>query len=95
MEVLIEYSLFLLAAIMVPVGIGASAAGCIKRKAKWVRVGSFVAVIGVILLARTHFSEFWVVDGCLDSGGRFNYESRGCEFAEGIRPNEVGSRREP
>jgi hypothetical protein len=43
-------------------------------------VGWLSIVVGIVLLSVNWFGEFWAVDSCLDSGGRYNYESHVCEL---------------
>ena len=38
-----------------------------------------VCVLSIIFLSSC---EFWDVDTCLDNGGKWNYETKECEFGE-------------
>lgn len=59
------------------------------RKGLWVlsapllrRVGSFLLAAGTVAafaVACSFMSQFVQVDGCLDGGGRWNYERKECE----------------
>ncbi|MFC5270591.1 hypothetical protein [Adhaeribacter terreus] len=46
-----------------------------------------IAVTGIILcliiisiLAYFNTKDFWAIDACLDKGGRWNYETKKCEY---------------
>ena len=44
--------------------------------------------IFLIVLALTLSScEFWEVDKCLDRGGRWNHETKECEYGKSPQPN--------
>lgn len=37
----------------------------------------FIMVVGLVLWIK--HGEFWKIDGCLDSGGAWNYATKECE----------------
>jgi thiol:disulfide interchange protein len=43
-------------------------------------VGWLCIAAAIALLSVNWFGHFWAVDSCLDSGGRYNYESHVCEL---------------
>ncbi len=50
-----------------------------RRIATVVAVMSFMAALAALVLY-LHLSDFWAIDRCLDAGGRWNQESRACEY---------------
>ena len=50
----------------------------------WRKVALGCIALPALLLAALAFylwwSDFLTIDGCLDDGGRWNYEARVCEF---------------
>jgi len=49
-----------------------------KNKSKFI-VTSILLMISVIGLFALENTEYWKVDSCLDSGGRYDYEQGKCE----------------
>ncbi|MFL6730710.1 MAG: hypothetical protein ACJ8E3_03245 [Sphingomicrobium sp.] len=48
-----------------------------RRKA-FISVAAVATLIAVLVLW-VQYGEFWQIDGCLDSGGAWNYTSKECE----------------
>jgi hypothetical protein len=48
-----------------------------RKLLKWVAITT--GIITLALLFYVYFSDFMLIDACLDSGGRWNYETRTCE----------------
>lgn len=78
-EALVQYAGFFLALAFVLIGLVAVVRGVLAKKRKAVLVGFSCLVLGVAWLVFESHSEFWTEDGCLDSGGRYNYEVHRCE----------------
>ncbi|WP_044616195.1 hypothetical protein [Gynuella sunshinyii] len=80
MEVIVEYLMFFAALLLLPVAISFFIAAALKRSKKLAKLGLALAAVSLAVLVRQHYSEFWRVDSCMDSGGRYNYEQHECEF---------------
>ena len=52
------------------------------------------SILLVILLALSS-CEFWEVDKCLDKGGRWNYETKECEYQKSPQPEPTENRHTP
>lgn len=79
MEILVEYFLLVLALVLVPAGATSVVLGVIRERRKVVVLGVCSILAATLLLLRTQYSVFWMVDECLDSGGRVNYAESNCE----------------
>lgn len=80
MEVIVEYLMLFTALLLVPVATSLFIAAAFKRSKKLAKLGLALVVVSLAVLVRQHYSEFWRVDSCMDSGGRYNYEQHECEF---------------
>ena len=79
-EILIEYALIGLAVLLIPLGIMLALAGFRRRQRQLLAVGIACVVLSGVLWWRTGHAEFWVVDRCLDAGGRYDSQAQECEF---------------
>ncbi|WP_020647663.1 DUF2964 family protein [Solimonas variicoloris] len=79
METLVQYGGFFLALAFVVVGLFAAVRGVLVKRRKAVLVGLICLLLGIAWFAFESHAEFWAVDGCLDSGGRYNHEAQRCE----------------
>ena len=78
-EILFEYGLVVLALLLAPVGFIVVLVGWVWRNRTALSVGAVCLALGVVLLLRIDYAEFWRIDGCLDQGGRWNQKSSTCE----------------
>jgi hypothetical protein len=79
MEVFIEYGLVFLGLFLGPGGLVTIVVGAIRRSRQALVAGVACVAVAVVLLTRMGYAEFWLVDGCLDSGGRWNDAEGACE----------------
>ncbi len=68
------------AAICVVVGTLVLISGIRSRARTKQIVGAVLLIVAALLTWRIVASEFWAVDACLDSGGRYDYEASGCVY---------------
>jgi hypothetical protein len=78
-EILFEYGLVVLGLLLAPAGFIVVLVGGRRRNWTVLSVGTACFALGVVLLLRIDFAEFWRIDRCLDQGGRWNQESSTCE----------------
>ena len=79
MEALIQYASSFLALALAVIGLVAVTRGILVKKRRAVGVGLSCLVISIAWFAFEINSEFWAVDDCLDSGGRYSYEAHQCD----------------
>ncbi|WP_098063526.1 hypothetical protein [Longimonas halophila] len=79
-EIAIEYGLLVAAALLVPLGFAFAGLGLWRHRGKQLAFGIGCLLLSGLLWWRTSHAEFWVVDDCLDAGGRYNYQTQVCEF---------------
>ena len=79
MEVVLEYAILFASLLCVLSAIFVFIAATIKKSKKLAIAGFILVVVSMVIIVRGHYSEFWRIDSCLDSGGRFNYEQQKCE----------------
>ena len=79
-QILIEYALVGLTVLLIPIGVTSIILGIRHDQQRRYIFGIGCVILSAILFWRTSQAEFWVVDRCLDAGGRYNYETQTCKF---------------
>lgn len=79
-EILIEFALLGIALLLVPIGLVFFVLGLRRQQHKRLILGVGCLLISGVLWWRTDHVEFWLVDRCLDAGGRYDYQAQECEF---------------
>ena len=81
MEAQIEYGLLRLGYMLILVGLAMTIVGFVRKHRRWRLVGLGLVFFGVLLLVRQAKTAFWGIDGCLDSGGRWDAALQRCEYS--------------
>ena len=79
-EIVIEYGLLIVAVLLIPLGFVLTGFGLWRRRGKQLVLGLGCLLLSGMLWWRTGHAEFWLVDDCLDAGGRYNHQTQECEF---------------
>jgi len=79
-EIAIEYSLIGVAVVLVPLGLVLAGRGLRRRRHGMLAVAVVCLLLSGFLWWRTSHAEFWIVDSCLDAGGRYDHQAQTCEF---------------
>ena len=80
MSVFLAYGTIVLSPLLIVFGLIALVRGNVRKDPAALFIGWIGVLAGFALLLFDSFGSFWAVDSCLDSGGRFSYESNVCEF---------------
>ncbi|TMO62247.1 hypothetical protein CWC18_10270 [Pseudoalteromonas aurantia] len=51
----------------------------VYKKTNLKRAGLFGLLVSFVLIGSSYYGDFWQMDGCLDSGGRYNETLKVCE----------------
>ena len=79
-ESLIEHTLIGIAVLLIPLGLALVLVGFRRRQHQRLVVGIGCIILSTVLWWRTSHAEFWMVDECLDAGGRYDYQAQVCQF---------------
>jgi hypothetical protein len=79
-QIVVEYGLLIVAALFTPLGFILAGWGLWRRQGKQVALGLGCLLLSSLLWWRTGHAEFWIVDDCLDAGGRYDHQTQVCEF---------------
>lgn len=81
MPVAFEYGLVLLGLLLGLAGLAILVVALIRRSRRSGILALWFLAAGAILVGRVGYAEFWQVDFCMDSGGRYNDETKSCEYS--------------
>jgi Zn-dependent membrane protease YugP len=76
---MLSYVALIGAMLLLPMGFAVILVGAFRRRIGVLLVGAACLGMGVLLYLGALRGEFGASDACLDSGGRWNYETRVCE----------------
>ncbi|MFC6633811.1 hypothetical protein [Microbulbifer taiwanensis] len=78
-ESFLEHTLVLAGILLIPAGLLL----LIYSRLRWshwaTKTGVVLMALGALLLVRMHYAEFWLMDSCLDAGGRYDRTAGTCE----------------
>ena len=80
MEVITEYLILFTTSLLALAASVILMVAASKRSKNLAKVGIALVAVAMAALVRQHYSEFWRVDSCLDSGGRYNHENKKCDM---------------
>ena len=66
--------------LLIPLGLVTTALGFRRRRREQVRIGVGLLLLSDLIWWRTRHAEFWIIDDCLDAGGRYDPQAQACEF---------------
>ena len=78
MDIYAEYGLVSLGLIFTLAGIFLLIAALVRRNSKSAIYAGAILALGMLLVTRLGYAEFWSVDRCLDAGGSFDYQAGTC-----------------
>ncbi|WP_089712996.1 hypothetical protein [Halomonas daqiaonensis] len=79
-KILIEFGIIGLAVLLIPLGVVLALAGFRRRQYQLLAVGIGCIILSSVLWWRTGHDELWVLDRCLDAGGRYDAQLQECKF---------------
>jgi len=82
MEIIIEFCILFIAAILIPVSAVTFLLGVYKGHTKLLKYACILFVVSVALFVRMNYAEFWIIDRCMDSGGAYSKTDSVCMFSE-------------
>ena len=80
MNAQLEYALFFLGLLLVPITLAIFGMAAFQRNRRMAIIGMVCLAISVFAFARVRYAQFWEIDACLDHGGSYNYEIEQCEY---------------
>ena len=80
MDVFAAHAEFFFAFLLLGIGLFRAIHGVATRQRRAVLIGLGCLLLGSLSMAKQDYSVFWLVDGCLDSGGRYDYDAQSCEY---------------
>jgi hypothetical protein len=80
MSIFLAYGIIVIAPLLILLGLAVLVRGKARKNRSTLLICCMGVVVGIALFSYDRFGSFWAVDNCLDSGGRYNYESNVCEF---------------
>lgn len=79
MRVMIEHGFLIVSAACIPAAIVCLGIWMARNSKRALVAGAIALAIAGLGYARLNYSEFWLMDRCLDSGGSYNKVQRTCE----------------
>ena len=73
-----EYAVFILGLLSVPIVIITTVIYFRTKESKYIKAVIVLTIFVITVFIRLSYTEFWLVDPCLYSGGSYNYSQETC-----------------